>query len=194
MEEYKGDKYYLEKVLNGNSNAYAFIVDRYRDNVFSLAHKISGSFEDAEEIAQDSFIKAYRSLQGFRNSSKFSTWLYRITYNTSVSCIRKKNRSIMQIEDFPADAVDFLRESDNEETAELEYRRALLSFAIQKLGPDDRALISMYYFQEMNADEICEVTGISRSNLKVRLFRSRKKIEEIIVKHQEKERMSYERV
>lgn len=191
---YPGDKHYLDKVLGGNKNAYAFIVDRYRDNVFSLAHKICGSFEDAEEVAQDAFIKAFRSLGSFRNRSSFATWLYRITYNSAISHIRSRNRSVLKLEDFPADAVDFLRDSESDEIAEIEYRRTLLNFAIQKLGDEERAIISMHYFQEMNLTEMAEITGIGKSNLKVRLFRARKKIEEIITKNQMKERLLYERV
>lgn len=192
--EYRGDKYYLDQVLGGNRNAFAFIVDRYRDNVFSLAHKVCGSFEDAEEVAQDAFVKAFRSLSGFRFNSSFSTWLYRITYNSAISCIRKKKRSVLQLEDFPADAVDFIRDSQSEEMAEIEYRRTLLNFAILKLNADERALISMYYFQELEMDEIAAVVGLPKSNLKVKLFRARKKMEKTILKQQEKERISYETV
>jgi len=192
--EYKGDRYYLERILNGNRDSYAIIVDRYKDNVFSLAHKVCGSFEDAEEIAQDVFVKAFRSLPKFRFDSSFSTWLYRITYNTAISYTRKRNRTILHLEDFPADSVDFIRDSASEEIAEAEYRRTLLNFAIRKLQPEDRALVSMYYFQEMELDEIESATGIGKSNIKVKLFRARKRMEETILKNQELEKMSYEKV
>lgn len=192
--DYRGDKYYIDKVLKGDSNAYSYIVERYRDNIFSLAQKICGSFEDAEEVAQDSFMKAYRSLERFRGASSFSTWLYRITYNTAVSSIRKRNPGILQIEDFPADAADFLKDSESDEMAEKEYRRTLLNFAIQKLAIDERALIGLFYFQELDHDEITSITGITKSNLKVKLFRARKKIEEIIIKNQVKENREYEKV
>ncbi|MEZ4999671.1 MAG: RNA polymerase sigma factor [Bacteroidales bacterium] len=192
--DYRGDKYYLGKVLNGDSNAYGFIVDRHKDKVFSLAHKICGSFEDAEEVAQDSFLKAYRSLRSFRGSSSFSTWLYRITYNTAVSSIRKKNPGILQVEDFPADAADFLRDSESDEMAEKEYRRSLLNFAIQKLAIEERALVGMFYFQELDHDEIASITGLTKSNVKVKLFRARKRIEEIIIKNRVKENIEYEKV
>jgi len=192
--EYRGDKYYLEMVLNGNRDSYAIIVERYRNNVFSLAYKVCGNFEDAEEIAQDSFVKAYRSLDGFRFKSSFTTWLYRITYNTAITYTRKKNRKVLQLEDFPADAVDFIRDSESEELAEVEYRKTLLNFAIMKLQPEERALVSMYYFQEIELDEIARVMGLGKSNIKVKLFRARKKMEETILKHQEKERILYEKV
>lgn len=189
--DYKGDNYYIDKILNGERDAFSHIVERYKDSIFSLAHKICGSYEDAEEVAQDSFVKAFRSLHNFARKSSFKTWLYRITYNTSISHLRKNNIKHLKLEEFPADAVDFLRDSDSEELAEREYRSAILNFAIQKLGSDDRALISMHYFQELDLNEIEEITGIGKSNLKVKLFRARKRIENILVKNREKS-MYYE--
>ena len=192
--DYKGDLYYIEKVLIGNSQAFAELVDRHKDNVYTLAQKICGNPEDAEEVAQDSFIKVFRSLKSFRFKSSFHTWLYRIVYNTAITRLRQKRTDILKIEDFPVDAVDFLREGADEQYAEMEYKRALISFALQKIDPDQRALISLHYWQELSIDEIASVSGLSHSNVKIRLFRARNRLKEIIKEVTEKEVYQHERI
>ncbi len=176
------DKYYIEKVLAGNVNAFSCLVEVHKDKAFNLAFRICGNREEAEEVAQDAFLKAYRSLSDFRMQSSFATWLYRIVYNTAVSLVRTRKGKVLSLEEFPADAVDFLSVSGNEEEAVAEYRNALINFALQKLPEDERGLITLYYYNELPADEISKITGISKNNLKVKLFRARQKIAGIVRK------------
>ena len=184
--DYKGDAYYIKEVLNGNTNAFTFIVNRHKNNVFNLAVKICGNREEGEEIAQDTFLKVFRSLSDFRNKSSFATWLYRIVYNTSISYLRARKREVLSLEDFPADANDFIGTGESEETAEREYREALVNFALQKLNESDRAVITLFYYEEMDLAGISEITGISKDNVKIRLFRARKKMLEDIEKSKNK--------
>ncbi len=93
--EQRDDIYFIDKVLNGDSSAFAVLVDRYKTMAFNISARITGSREDAEEVAQDSFVKAYRSLSSFKRNAKFSTWLFRIVYNTSVSHYRKRKREVV---------------------------------------------------------------------------------------------------
>ena len=176
------DKYYIEKVLAGNVNAFSCLVEVHKDKAFNLAFRICGNREEAEEVAQDAFLKAYRSLSDFRMQSSFATWLYRIVYNTAVSLVRTRKGKVLSLEEFPADAVDFLSVSGNEEEAVAEYRNALINFALQKLPEDERGLITLYYYNELPADEISKITGISKNHLKVKLFRARQKIAGIVRK------------
>jgi RNA polymerase sigma factor (sigma-70 family) len=180
--DYKGDIYYIEQILSGNSDAFRFIVDRHSNKAYNLAFRICGNHEEAEELAQDSFLKAYKSLATFKMKSSFATWLYRIVYNTTISHVRIKKKGVLSLEDFPADATDFIGGNITEEEAEKEYRTSLVNFALQKINDDERGLISLYYYEEMSTDEIAEVTGISKSNIKVKLFRARQKMQEIIEK------------
>ena len=188
--DYKGDIYYIEQILAGNNNSFSYIVDQHKNKAYNLAFRICGNHEEAEEIAQDSFLKAYRSLKSFKMKSSFSTWLYRIVYNTSISHVRIKKKGVLSLEDFPADATDFIGSNSSEEEAEKEYRSSLVNFALQKVTEEERGLISLYYYEEMNTDEISEITGISKSNIKVKLFRARQKMQEIIEKT-EKKRLIY---
>ncbi|HCC70979.1 MAG TPA: hypothetical protein DEQ09_07510 [Bacteroidales bacterium] len=183
MQTNKNDQYYISLILSGNREAFSVIVERYQDNVYNLALKICNSREDAEEIAQDSFIKVFRSLVTFKGKSSFTTWLYRIVYNTSITFIRTNKPGVLSLQDFPADSVDFIRDCETEEDADIEYMKILLAFALQKLGHEDRAIITMHYYEDMSQNEISSITGLSRSNIKVRLFRARKKMQQIIEKY-----------
>jgi RNA polymerase sigma factor (sigma-70 family) len=190
--EYKGDIAHIEQVLSGNPGAFAYIVDHHKDKAFNLAFRICGNREDAEEIAQDSFLKAFRSLNGFKMKSSFATWFYRIVYNTSISYVRVRKKGILSLEDFPADATDFIGDNSNEDNAEKEYRNALIGFALQKINEEERGLITLYYYEEMNTDEISDITGISKSNIKVRLFRARQKMIDIVEKVEKRKLVYHE--
>jgi RNA polymerase sigma factor (sigma-70 family) len=182
----KSDIFYIGQVLEGKINAYSYIVDRHKDNAYNLALRICGNREEAEEVAQDAFIKAYRSLKNFGKRSSFGTWLYRIVYNTAISLVRSRRKGMLTVEDFPADAVDFLSFSKNEEEAANEYRNSLINFALQKISEEDRGLVTLYYFDDLDTEEISKITGINKSGIKVRLFRARKKMAEIIMKVEKK--------
>jgi len=91
---YKEDKFYIEKVLKGDTTAYADIVNKHKEMVFTIAVKILRNREDAEEIAQDAFVKAFQALPGFKGEARFSTWLYRIVYNAAISQSRKRNMNL----------------------------------------------------------------------------------------------------
>ena len=124
--------------------------------------------------------------------SSFATWLHRIVYNTAISNLRIKKKGVLSIDDFPADANDFIGGNTTEEEAEKEYRNSLVNFALQKIDEEERGLISLYYYDELSTEEIAEVTGISKSNIKVKLFRARHKMMEIIEKVEKKKLIYHE--
>jgi RNA polymerase sigma factor (sigma-70 family) len=183
---------YIDQVLGGNINAFTNIVDRHKNKVFNLAFRICCNREEAEEIAQDSFMKAYRALASFKRKSSFSTWLYRIVYNTAISHVRLKKTGLLSLEEFPADAMDFIGTGTSEDEAEGEYRRSLINFALRKIGEEERSIITLHYYEEMSTEEISEVTGISKSNVKVKLFRARQKMQQIIENAVKKSSIRYE--
>jgi RNA polymerase sigma factor (sigma-70 family) len=189
---YKGDIFYIEQVLAGKSLAFGYIVEHHKDRAYNLAFRICGNHEEAEEIAQDSFLKAFRSLTGFKMKSSFATWFYRIIYNTAISYVRVRKKGILSLEDFPVDAKDFIGNNTTEEEAEKEYRRSLINFTLQKITDEERGLITLFYFEDMSIEEIAIVTGINKSNIKVKLFRARQKMLEIIEKVEIKKFIYYE--
>ena len=188
----KSDIQFIEQVLSGRTNAFSHIVERHKNKAFNLALRICGNYEEAEEITQDSFVKAYRALGEFRMKSSFATWLYRIVYNSSISHVRSRKARILSLEDFPADASDFLTAGSTEEEADKEYMNSIINFALQKLNEDERGLITLYYYEELSLEELEEVTGISKSNIKVKMFRARQKMHAIIEKAENKNYIYHE--
>jgi len=184
--DYKGDIYYIKQVLAGHSNYFGYLVDQHKNRAYNLAFRICGNREEAEELTQDAFLKAYRSLESFKMKSSFATWLYRIVYNTAVSHMRLKKKGVLSLEDFPVEIADFAGSNINEEEADKEYRNSLINFALQKINDEERGLISLYYYECMSTEDISDVTGISKSNIKVKLFRARQKMLEIIEKVEKK--------
>ena len=125
--DYKGDIYYIKEVLAGRINSFSYLIDRHKDKAYNLSFRICGNHEEAEELAQDSFLKAYKALGSFKMKSSFATWLYRIVYNTSISHVRVKKKGVLSLEDFPADATDFIGTNATEEEAEMEYKSTLVN-------------------------------------------------------------------
>lgn len=175
--EKKDDIYYIEKVLNGQTNNFSFIVEKYKDIVFSIALKVLRNREDAEEMAQESFIKAYKSLHTFKGNAKFSTWLYRITYNSCISEVRKKKLKFVSTDDVQ---ISEDVEEMNFDGIPEENRSKYVKAALEKLPEDEYTLILLFYFEEKSIEEICGITGFSESNAKVKLFRARKKLYSIL--------------
>ena len=174
--EQEQDSIYIKRVIGGDRNAFAFLVDKYKNMVFSIALQISRDREEAEEIAQDSFIKAFQSLKSFQGKAKFSSWLYRIVYNTAISQIRKKNKGMISIDDTNIPETLYIESKRNHESLSLEERKKYLEAAMDLLEKEERMLIILYYYEERDLDEIAEIAGITKTNTKVRLYRARKKM------------------
>lgn len=161
----------IEKVLAGDVQVYSGLVDKYRDMVFTLAAGLLQDREEAEDLAQDVFVKAFKRLGSFRKESGFSTWLYRIAYNECISNLRKKKYDKVSIEE---ERFNFIEE----EEPDREERSRLLHAALAKLPVEERAIIMLFYFEGAGTEEIAEVTSLSVSNVKTKLFRIRKKLYE----------------
>ena len=177
----KDDRYYISKVLEGDVQAFSYLVDKYKDMVFTLAFRILKNRENAEEVAQDAFVKVYQNIGKFRSKSKFSTWLYRIVYNTAISKVRVKQKTTMSIEN--QKFFEIRDENQNvSKSFDIENNKILLQRLLNKLDENDRALITLYYLDECKISEIAEITGFNRSNIKVKLHRTRKKMQEELYK------------
>ena len=175
--EYKDDSYYVEMIKGGQTAQYSYIVDKYKNIVFSIAMKVLKNREDAEEMAQESFIKAYKSLHTFKGNAKFSTWLYRITYNTCITELRKRKVHFTSTEE--VQIKDEAQEMNLDGIPE-ENRAVVIKEAMSRLPEDEYTLVLLYYFEEQSIEEISRVTGLSESNSKVKLFRARKKLYTIL--------------
>ncbi|MEE4197111.1 MAG: sigma-70 family RNA polymerase sigma factor [Bacteroidales bacterium] len=176
----KQEKQYIQRVLNGDVNAFGYLVGLHKDMVYTLALRMLKKPEEAEELAQDVFVKAFQSLESFKFESRFSTWLYRITYNAAVSCLRKKRVQMEDIDNIHLpdhmvmDTYQGINELKNKE------QRTYVRLAIKQLKEEEAFIVTLYYLEEHSIDEISEITGFTPSNVKVKLHRARKRFYEAL--------------
>ena len=174
----------INRVLAGDSNAFAELVKKYQQYVFTLALRFTHQREDAEEVAQDIFVKAYRSLADFKGNSKFSTWLYTIVYTTSITFLRKKKLATTSIDD--ENTLLQLENQDggfNANQVEQKSKMTMLNEGLKLLSADDAQLITLFYKGEQSLEEIGTILGVEANTVKVRLHRARTRLKEKMEKH-----------
>ena len=164
----------IERIKAGETGLYKQLVDFHSPRILSIIRGVVKSREDAEEVAQDVFVKAYFSLSGFRGDCSFSTWLFRIAYNMSISKTRSKKRDNIPCENMthvPDNSdIDFFEESEKDRVIKILYQE------IKELEPGDRFIILSFYNHEKSIREISEICRMSESNVKVKLHRIKKRL------------------
>lgn len=170
---YREDSFYIKKVLQGNLPSFAILVEKHKGMAYTLALRIAKNQEDAEEIAQDAFLKVYDSLNTFKQDAKFSTWLYKIIYNTAISRFRKKHIESYSIEESMIVDSAHEQEDDGLDILHHQERKLIISTAIGRLKEDEGVAMTLFYLNENSIREIEEITGFTSSNIKILLFRGR---------------------
>lgn len=174
------DIYYIEAVRKGDVSAFSVLIERYQNMVYSLALKLLKNAEDAEEMAQDTFVKAFQKLDTYEGKSKFSTWLYSITYNACISELRKRRIQFSSLEDQRFSDQDEMKMYDYFSETKKEDQERYLTLALGKLPEDDQVLVTLYYYENQSMDEISMITGLGVSNIKVKIHRARKRMYAIL--------------
>ncbi len=187
----KTDLDHVRLTIAGDTHAFSFLVEKYKDFVFHLTLKLVKNREEAEEVAQDTFVKAYRYLPKFKGESKFSTWLYKIAYNTSLDAIKKnsnafRNVTIDEITVNQISAVETVLDG-----IEKEERAQVISECLNELQEEERGLLFLFYFKELSLKEIMEISSMREANVKVKLHRARKKLLQIVKQSVEPELISH---
>ncbi len=178
------DNEIISKVLNGDQQAYAGLVGRYQNYVFTLALRFTKNREDAEEVAQDIFVKAYRALADFRGASKFSTWLYTIVNTTCITFLRKKKLVVHSLDNEQVfEVADSLDSGMRANQVEQKSKLAMVSNAIKMLSGDDAEIITLFYKAEQSLEEIAQILQIEPNTAKVRLHRARTRLKEKMETH-----------
>jgi RNA polymerase sigma-70 factor (ECF subfamily) len=167
---------YIKRILDGETVLFSYFLERYSRSIHSLIARIIPTKEDAEELTQDTFLKAFRKLNTFKGDCSFSTWLFRIAYNTAISATRKKRIVFPTIDDTVLDnisdeSVDNMLDDDEDES-----RLLKLEEAITKLTVEEKTLITLYYTDSKSITEVAGILEQSNENVKVKLFRVRKKL------------------
>ena len=166
----------IQRVLDGDVQSFEEIVRNYHMMAYTLAYRVLKNREEAEELAQDVFLKVYQSLDNFNMKSKLSTWIYRITYNASINKYKSQKRKIDTIG--IDDSVEFSISSspDAHHDISLKEKRKIINDSILKLPETERIIVTLYYYEELSVKEIAEIAGISTNNVKIKLHRSRQKL------------------
>lgn len=172
----------IRSIRKGNTHAFSELVNRYKDLVYTLALRMLGNREEAEEVSQDTFIKVFHSLERFKGDSKISTWIYRIAYNACLDRIRlRKSRTFLDVgemEDFVFTEMDTALDK-----MVREERGRLVGQCLAKLPSEDAGLLTLFYFEEKSLLEIENILNVPVNSLKVRLFRARKKLAAVLEGH-----------
>lgn len=178
------DEEIINRVLKGDQAAYALILERYQNYVFTLVLRFTENREDAEEIAQDVFVKAYRSLADFRGDSKFSTWLFTITRTTCLSFLRKKKLDTLSLDNDRTGIQIENRESGfNANLVEQKSKHAMLNQAIAMLSPDDAQVLNLFYKGDQTLEEIGKIMRLDPNTVKVKLHRARQRLKDKMEKY-----------
>jgi RNA polymerase sigma factor (sigma-70 family) len=161
----------VNRIIAGDQTAFAELVDKHKSYAYTIAYKILQNRPEAEEAAQDSFIKAYHHLGGFNRQSKFSTWFYRIVFNTSITYKRKKRHQFQSIE---STVIGYAQENDGmlEKTDKKKY----LDQALLRLNEADRTALTLFYLDEFSLEEIAEIMNMQPNTIKVRIHRARQRL------------------
>jgi len=170
----------IDKVLKGDTSSFSYFVDTYQDMAVTIAYRVCGNRQDAEDIVQNAFVKAFHNLHTFRNTSKFSTWFYRIVYNTALTALRSGRNNVEYADYQVVDNSNTFSDWDTVSQLEEQERNMLLDEAMKKLPPDESLLLTLYYLEENSSKEIMAITSLTESNLKVKLHRARKRLGAIL--------------
>jgi len=174
----------ISSILKGDQSAFSLLVEKYQNYVFTLVLRFTENREDAEEIAQDVFVKAYRSLADFRGDSKFSTWLFTITRTTCLSFLRRKKLDTISLDNERTGLQLENKESGfSANGIEQKSRHAMLSRAISMLSPDDAQVLNLFYKGDQTLEEIGKIMRLDPNTVKVKLHRARHRLKDKMEKY-----------
>ncbi|RFM32468.1 RNA polymerase sigma factor [Chitinophaga silvisoli] len=165
------EQIYINRIRDGDSSAFSFIVDKYKNMAYTIALKMIRDPAAAEDATQESFIKAYEAIDTYKGNAKFSTWLYTIVYRTCLSILKQKKT-------LPLDDEEYNNRMDDQPPAlEASEQSKYISRAISELPATEAIVITLYYMNGNSVREISKITGLSMPNVKIQLYRARKKLE-----------------
>lgn len=168
----------IARAVAGDQDAYRILVERYSDFVYTVALRVVGSEDDAEDVAQEAFVRAHRALARFRGESKFSSWLYRITVNRALTHLKRRGRRPATVEMTSSPRVEAEVRSqrcaeDPERQVLADEFRARVREAVAKLPPRYRVAVTLFYLEERSYKEVVEILGVPMGTLKTHLHRAR---------------------
>jgi len=176
------DQEIIESIKKGNHSDFALLVDRYKNKAFSMLERMLKNKMEAEEILQDCFLKAFKGLNNFKGESTFSTWFYKIAYNTAVSRLTIQKRKT-ESEMSSIDEHFNLKSDYDYNISEQKDLSKYMNEMVNRLPENYSAVITMFYLEGMTCEEISKVMGTSVNNVKVMLHRSRIALKDVMIKN-----------
>lgn len=171
------DDFYIKKVLSGDIQSFRYFVKEYKDMAFTVAMSVLKEEFAAEEVVQDAFLKAFKALASFNQQSKFSSWLYRIVLNEAYAKLKKMKRGkVAYIENYDEEIMD----ESTLLVLKQEEQSYLINTALNELPPKESVALRLFYLQEENIKEVCNITGWTEANTRVILHRARKKMLKVV--------------
>lgn len=194
------DQYWIDKVLGGDTNAFASIIQNTEGLVTQIVFKMISCAEDRKDIAQDIYLKAFKSLPGFRYQSKLSTWIAQISYNTCLTYLEKKKLVLLDNRDEHSDTDDDSLELVGVKSAIVLFNQTendifqrelneILKSEIELLSPLRRTLITLYHNEELSYEEIARITQLPEGTVKSYLFRARRSLKDNLLRKYKKEEL-----
>ena len=167
----------IARILDGHAEEFGYFLEHYSQEAFAIVVRLVPQLEDAEELVQDAFVRAFNRLETFEGRSSFSTWICRIAYTTAVSWLRKRRIKYLSIDDQPK-----LTDTEVDEALDDESRIEELRRAISLLKPDEQTLITLYYYDNRPLNDIAYILDAEPNVLATRLHRIRRKLY-LLIKH-----------
>jgi RNA polymerase sigma factor (sigma-70 family) len=172
----------IERILRGETAAYRALVNRHKDYAFTIAYRLLNNREEAEEAAQDGFVRAFKGLANFNREAKFTTWFYRVVVNAALTIQQKKKIPTEDLENarYMSDGSQILRSPQENNIFKQKEQRYYIDLGLKQLSPDDVVMITLFYLKEQSLDEIAEICNIETNSVKVKLHRARKRLAEVM--------------
>lgn len=171
------EKELIARILDGHAEDFGYFLERYSHEAFAIMVRLVPQQEDAEELVQDAFVRAFNRLDTFEGRSSFSTWICRIAYNIAISWLRKQRMKYLSIDDNPE-----LSDTEIDEAFDDESLIENLTRAVALLKPDEQTLITLYYYDNLPLNDIAYILDVEPNTLATRLHRIRRKLY-ILMKH-----------
>jgi RNA polymerase sigma factor (sigma-70 family) len=172
----------IERILRGETAAYRALVNRHKDYAFTIAYRLLNNREEAEEAAQDGFVRAFNGLANFNREAKFTTWFYRVVLNAALTIQQTKKLPTEDLENAEniAYGSPILRGAEEKNIFKQKEQRYYIDLALKQLPPDDVVMITLFYLKEQSLEEIAEICSIEANSVKVKLHRARKRLAEVM--------------
>lgn len=180
------EKEWIKRIVAGDTQMFSCLVAKYERMAYTIAFRILGNKEEAEEAVQDAFVRMYRALPRFQFESKFSTWFYRIVYRVAISAVRQQHL----FDEVPVETADTITPDERDSALDLlqsEQRQEVVRRLLAQMRPDESLMLTLFYLEECSIEEIHQITSLTASNIKIKLHRARKHLYEKLREYMGKE-------